>query len=344
MGCLNSGQGFDHWFGNIHLSGPCNRSCYFCIGQWMPGQDMNNNLDTFPLRGIEKFVEECRARDITEVNITGSNTDPLLHKELMGIVKDLNRYGFKRIGIRTNGVLWEPLRRVAPLIDKMSISITSFDTHLYKETMGQGEPPDIAKIVKLCKYADTDLKLNVVLCPETAFSDIWVTIPKARALGVRRMNLREPYGQKHIGDPIAAEGIKPFKMVYGNPCYRFDAPDGGAPIEVTYWDVHYTEVESVNLYADGHVSIEYPISLGHSEELGRVFDQSKFSQGRQAPQWCGTKQDTRRQNPPKKTTTYRTCPACGDRSTKLLNLNTGLYTCQGCDWKYEFPPEQTAAA
>lgn len=64
MGCLNYNKGFEHWFGNIHLSGPCNRACYFCIGQHMMAVDAENNLNTWPLLGIEEFVVLCQQAGI----------------------------------------------------------------------------------------------------------------------------------------------------------------------------------------------------------------------------------------------------------------------------------------
>ena len=62
MGCLNADSGFSHWFGNIHLSGPCNRACYFCIGQHMMALDPFNNLDEWPLVGLDDFVRKCQER------------------------------------------------------------------------------------------------------------------------------------------------------------------------------------------------------------------------------------------------------------------------------------------
>lgn len=53
---------------------------------------------------------------------------------------------------------------------------------------------------------------------------------------------------------------------------------------VTYWDVHYVEVESVNLYANGLVSETYPVTAGH-HPTGFVLDQSHFGVGRQSEQW-----------------------------------------------------------
>jgi len=276
MGCLNAGAGFSHWFANIHLSGPCNRSCYFCIGQWMPGQDMNNNLNEPELKGYDNFLEECRSRGITEVNITGTNTDPLMFANLRELLQRLRADGFTNIGIRTNAIIERRLLKVIPLIDKFSISITTFDDLLYAKTMGQGHPPKLAGIIACATEHNVAVKLNVVLCPETIHT-IPHTIAKAAELGIKKINFREPYGQTNIGNPF--QYYIADKMVFGNPCYVFNS------VECTYWDVHYTEVESVNLYADGHISVDYPVSLGHSDALGEVHDQTHFKQGRQATQW-----------------------------------------------------------
>ena len=49
-------------------------------------------------------------------------------------------------------------------------------------------------------------------------------------------------------------------------------------------DVHYVEVESVNLYANGRVSITYPITKGY-DPSGVVFPQFTFPGGRVHEQW-----------------------------------------------------------
>lgn len=285
MGCLNSNQNFEHWFGNIHLSGPCNRSCYFCIGQYMPGQDMNNNLSG-ELEGLDEFISACHEKGVTEVNLTGTNTDPLMRGGLSSLCVYLRMANFDNIGIRTNGVRITALEDVMPYIDKVSISVTSFDSDLYKQTMGQGTPLDMMRICHAAALYGVDVKLNVVLCPEVPNTDLENTIRIAKKLGIKRINFREPYGQENIGDPFA-KNLFPNKMVYGNPCYLI----GG--IECTYWDVHYTEVESINLYADGKISLDYPITRGHSDEHGDVKDQGQFEQGRQRSQWIGTKMEIR---------------------------------------------------
>jgi MoaA/NifB/PqqE/SkfB family radical SAM enzyme len=287
MGCLNSTANFDHWFGNIHLSGPCNRSCYFCIGQHMMALDPLNNLDSWPLPGMDEFLQKCLAKNIKEVNITGSNTDPLLAGNLEKIVSLLReKIPGVRVGLRTNGVLAVSRPHLWRLFDKASVSITSFDPAIYKATMGQGTPPDLAAILKI--KPEMPVKVNVVLCPEILTKtnrlhgrDLDATLWKLMQHGVLNVNLREPYGQPHLGDPLAeTEEATPYE-VYGMVQY-----DGFGKTKVTYWDVHYCEVESVNLYANGIVSDTYPVSKGHHPVTGDVRGQENFeTSGRIRPQW-----------------------------------------------------------
>ena len=277
MGCLNSKGQFNHWFANIHLSGPCNRSCYFCIGQYMMALDSYNILNKFPLNGIDNFINECLDRNINEINMTGTNTDPMLYKhtdKLRNYLdKNINNLYFK---IRTNAV--KPNYDLFKLYDGGSVTICSFDNDIYKNMMGQGKPPNIYKIIDNTKHWK-DLKINIVLGEENYQYDIFNTLKILDSIGVPlKVNLREPYGQPHIGNPLENFYVVN-KWVYGNPCYIFNN------IYVTYWDVHYTEVESVNLYANGHVSTTYPITKGHNFDKGKVKDQSNFIKGRNIKQW-----------------------------------------------------------
>lgn len=275
MGCLNSEGQFAHWFGNIHLSGPCNRSCYFCIGQHMMALDPLNTLDVWPLPGLEDFIKKCHSKGVQEINLTGSNTDPLLFKHHDELAMRLRaEFPNGRLGIRTNGVTALAHPEIMEWYDKASISVTSLDCDIYRKTMGNGSPPDIPEILK--RYPAINFKINVVLCPETVESgDIYRTLNKLDDMGVRTVNLREPYGQPHIGSPLRTQaGTR-----LGMPRYVWGRMD------VTYWDVHYVEVESVNLYANGIVSETYPVTKGHAP-TGIVRGQENFpTSGRQQPQW-----------------------------------------------------------
>jgi hypothetical protein len=149
--------------------------------------------------------------------------------------------------------------------------------------MGVGVPPNLGQILSM-SY-DKDIKINIVLGPEnTQGTHIYDMICKFDELierlefGGLDVNLREPYGQPHVGNPF--EKLLPVGYLYGMPQYRFEN------VIVTYWDVHYVEVESVNLYANGVISTDYPITRGHDPIYGQVLDQSHFlKSGRQQEQW-----------------------------------------------------------
>ena len=280
MGCLNSEGKFEHWFGNIHLSGPCNRSCYFCIGQHMDGLDGINNLDAWPLKNIDEFASECCDHDVNEVNVTGSNTDPFLYRHTEELRTYLSQaIGELVFGVRTNGVRVLQKPEIWEQYDKGSISVTSLDPDIYRATMGSGRPPDLRRIREL--DPEKPVKINAVLCPETMEDkDLLRTIGQVAQSGYDKVNVREPYGQPHIGDPFRAWGIEQNGERLGMPTYNIDG------VDVTYWDVHYVEVESINLYASGVVSRTYPITAGYDPEHGSVLDQSNFTEsGRVYDQW-----------------------------------------------------------
>ena len=286
MGCLNSNEFiWEHWFGNIHLSGPCNRSCYFCIGQHMMDLDDRNNLDKFPLLNLNRFVYLCGIYGVSEIFVTGSNTDPMLYKHTEKL-KECIKTGIPSaiFGIRTNGALVLTNPEVWRLYDKASISITSFNKDIYQKTMGQGETPELLKIMSISP--NMNLKINIVLCPEILESgDLMNTLKILNSYGIKRVNLREPYGQAHIGDPLS-DYMKPTKVIFDtSPVYTV------GDMEVTYWDVHYVGVESINLYASGNISKDYAITKGHSTGNGKVLDQTNFDgHKRRNEQWLKPKQ------------------------------------------------------
>lgn len=271
MGCLNSTGQFEHWFGNVHLSGPCNAKCYFCIGQHMQAVDALNVLDTWPLPNLDEFASKCRERNVREVFVTGTNTDPLLYRHLPALRAALSEF---RLGARTNGLLISSNPERYQIFDKVSVSIPTLNRDTYAMVMGTGAPPPTARHIF---SGPRDVKINMVLLPETR-RHIERDVEELARWGVSRINLREPYGQPHVGNPFAWH--VPVSRAFGMPQYKF-----GETL-VTYWDVHYVEVESVNLYANGFVSETYPITRGVDFNRGRVIPQREWTApGRQFPQW-----------------------------------------------------------
>lgn len=276
MGCLNDDDRWKHWFANIHLSGPCNRRCYFCIGQHMMAVDSLNTLHRFPLPGLSEFVNRVLDKGIKEVDVTGTNTDPLLYDHTEKIAGFLRTFiPGVTLGVRTNGAQHADRLR---FYDKGSITICSTDYHRNLEIMG-GPPPDLGY---LADYADlSKFKVNMVLTPETARFDEAVEMARLASMwGITRINLREPYGQPHIGCAFMG---KPGGSVLQDTVPYWDFP--GMNVRVFYWDVHTVAVRSVNVYANGRVSETYPITKGY-DPSGEVKRQEDFPMvGRHNAQW-----------------------------------------------------------
>ena len=246
----------------------------------MMALDGLNNLNKWPLDGIDWFIAECLAHKpmVQEVNLTGSNTDPLLYKHIKELHSYLSEHMKElKFGIRTNGVMAIEMHDVIQLFNhEVSISFPSFDNEHYQKMMGHGVPPNIKEIHEIVPSVT---KVNIVLSPFIVDDgDIYDTIDKLIEIGVEKINLREPYGQPFVGNPIKTkESFRRFNM----PVYLF------GNTEIMYWDVHTVEVESINLYANGNVSTTYPVTKGHlPNDGGIVNDQSHWGQHkRHVLQW-----------------------------------------------------------
>lgn len=243
----------------------------------MMALDALNNLKQWPLLGLDKFITKCLEYNVTEINLTGTNTEPLLfehHKKLADTLRE--RIPDVILGLRTNGALVLNKPHIWNLYDKASITLPSFDQDIYTKQMGKGRVPNIKKILEI--KGPQEIKINIVLGPEN-YTDITNTLEKLSGLGVKKVNLREPYGQPHVGDPLVDIKERAGEIL-GMPQYNWNG------MRVTYWDVHYVHVESVNLYAQGKVSLTYPITKGHDDKTGTVMDQSHWKQtGRHNKQW-----------------------------------------------------------
>lgn len=136
---------------------------------------------------------------------------------------------------------------------------------------------------KMRQFPHAEFKLNIVLGPENIENqDILKTLEILvdKFPYIQKVNLREPYGQPHIGDPMKRWGFEPTGQIFGMPIYSYRGT------QVCYWDVHFVEVESVNLYANGNVSLTYPVTKGYDSKEGRVIAQDKWlKSGRQFQQW-----------------------------------------------------------
>jgi len=244
----------------------------------MMALDSFNSLDSkaSTMTGMNEFLESCMIKECKEVFLTGTNTDPALYRHHKDFVEFMKVNLEIPIGIRTNGTA-----HVSELqyYDKGSITICSLDPSVNLKMMG-GPPCDLGEIALHVRDI-SKWKINCVLGPENANGRTLLELVDAcEKFGIPRINLREPYGQPYVGDAFLTALRKRTKKILQDTVdvYTF------GNVEVSYWNVHYVGVRSVNLYANGRVSQDYPITKGHAEN-GIVLPQDRFDHGRHQRQW-----------------------------------------------------------
>jgi MoaA/NifB/PqqE/SkfB family radical SAM enzyme len=237
-------------FANILFAGPCNRTCPFCIGKLMPDRVNVDNLDVFPLRGLDGFVEEVNGQRIEQIVMTGTVTDPQLYRHeerLLALLRERLHEG-ARFSVHTNGVLalrkWEAFNAY----DRACISFPSFEPATYEKLMGSRRVPDLAAIVARARIP---VKVSCVVNDEN-LRDVDSFLARCRAIGVRRVVLRKLYGETRELEVL--RGVPVRAWFRGNPVVDVDG------MEVTWWDFDRTAMSSLNLFADGTLGTSYLIA------------------------------------------------------------------------------------
>lgn len=129
-------------FANVLFGGPCNRRCYYCIGESLPERVNVNNLNIFPPRGIDPFVDEVNKRGIREIVFTGTTTDPQMYRHEVRLLDLLrSRIPASRYCVHTNGARALQKIELFNQYDRACISFPSFDVDIYERHMGSRAGP-----------------------------------------------------------------------------------------------------------------------------------------------------------------------------------------------------------
>lgn len=237
-------------FANILFSGPCNQRCPYCIGRQIDGRRMPDNLNEYPLRGWTGFVALIRRYRVGELTFTGTNTDSQLYRYEAGLLSWIREnLPHVRISLHTNGQLAAQKMDVFNRYDRATISIPSFDASTFFQMTGVRRMPDLAAIVR---QARIPIKVSCVLTRHNA-GQVIEFLSHCRALGIRRVALRECYGDPVPWQPPAA--LRPVGAYRGSPVYDYDG------LEVTWWRFEHSTCTSLNLFADGYIGREYLLAL-----------------------------------------------------------------------------------
>lgn len=233
-------------FANVLFAGPCNRKCPWCIGKLIPARASEGNLDVFPPRGIDAFVEAVNAHRVREIVLTGTTTDPQLYRheaELLALLRE-RLHPDARFSVHTNGALALRKMDVLNRYDRACVSFPSFRPETYEKMMGSRRVPDLTRIVR---EARIPVKVSCVL-DEHNVSELGEFAAQCRDIGVRRLVLRRLYGETREWTLPAWPVVGSFK---GNPVLDADG------LEVTYWDFDDTRCQSLNLFPNGTLGTSY---------------------------------------------------------------------------------------
>ncbi len=236
-------------FANILFSGRCNLRCPHCIGLTQNLLAMPNNLNTFPLKGLEKFVNELNRYGVTQVSLTGTNTDPQLYAYEPELIEYLHkRIPRVKISLHTNGMLAMRKMEIFNLYDRATISLPSFDPDTCQKMIGRAQVLDLPGIVQASKIP---LKIST-LVTEHNIDEIPSIMARCRELGISRMVLRKLYSETHHWNLFP--DLEPIRYFARNPLYDV------CGMEVTVWDFSASTVRCLNLFSDGFISQEYHLT------------------------------------------------------------------------------------
>jgi len=234
-------------FANLLFAGPCNRFCPFCIGQRLPARVNVSNLDLFPPRNLDMFIDEVNRLGIRQVVFTGTTTDPQLYRHQARLLDRLRTRLDTGVhySLHTNGVLALKRLEVFNLYDKACISFPSFVPDTYAKMMGLPHIPDLEGILARSRIP---VKVSCVINEHNAGEIVDFT-QRCRRIGVQRLVLRRLYGDRRAW-PVLQDA--PIRATYrGNPVYDIDG------MEVTYWSFEHSSSASINLFADGTLGTSY---------------------------------------------------------------------------------------
>jgi molybdenum cofactor biosynthesis enzyme MoaA len=216
----------------------------------MPDEVNVSNLDLFPLRGQDAFVEAVNREGVRQIVFTGTVTDPSLYRHQGRLLAHLREriHGRAQFSIHTNGVL--ALARMDELkqYDRACLSFPSFDPDTYYKMMGSRRVPDLAAIVLAARIP---VKVSCIV-NEHNVGELDAFLARCQAIGVRRVVLRRLFGETRAWNVLP--GRVPTGRFKGNPVYDLNG------MEVTYWDFDEAGMRSLNLFADGTLGTSYLIT------------------------------------------------------------------------------------
>jgi hypothetical protein len=150
--------------------------------------------------------------------------------------------------LHTNGQLAVAKMDAFDLYDRATISLPSFDPHIFFKMTGVRHMPDLGAILG---QARIPVKISCVLTNDNR-AQVEPFLDRCHEAGVKRLVFRQQYGEALPWTPPSR--LTRVSTYRSNPVYD----DRG--MQVTYWRFSHTTSRSLNLFADGSISTEYLLS------------------------------------------------------------------------------------
>jgi molybdenum cofactor biosynthesis enzyme MoaA len=241
-------------FANILFAGPCNLRCPYCIGRQVDPALNRSNLDEFPPRYLDAFVELLQHHCVRQIILTGTTTDPQLYRHEARLIRRLReQLPQAQLSLHTNGQLALEKMDVFNMYDRVSLSFPAFDPDVYEQMTGSRRVPDLVTIVQAARVP---VKVSCVINEHNA-GQVDAFLARCHEVGIRRVVLRQLYGDPRRWDVLS--GLTPVRIYRHNPVYDY------VGMEVTCWDFDRTTSTSLNLFSDGTISTEYLLTAARSE-------------------------------------------------------------------------------
>jgi MoaA/NifB/PqqE/SkfB family radical SAM enzyme len=232
-------------YSSILFNGNCNANCPLCIGKRKEFKNIESNLDKFPLKGIDTFINKNKEQQIPYISFSGIFSDPQQYNyelDLINFVK--NKLPFSILSLHTNGQLALIKNLEFNSYNKITLSFPSFDAKTYKKMMGV-EQIDIIKIIQISKIP---IKLSMLLTEDNKYQ-VNEYIKNSQELGIKKILIRKLFEkEKEIS---IFEKEKEIGKVFGNPIYYFNN------IEITIWNYSESTIKGLYLFPDGSLKNNY---------------------------------------------------------------------------------------
>ena len=262
----------DYSFANIHLFGPCNVDCYFCLGK-----DLEKTFSKYDhtkthfadFRNFDTFLHNVEALGIKKVYLTGQNTDALVYK-YVGELADFMKSRSIGFGIRTNGFLaLKKMEEINKCTLSVHYSIHSLRQETQQKILGRPDIPSWEDIV--CLTNGPRIKIAIVLTRHNV-GEIWEILSflepyrdRIDYVQIRKVCTDNRYDELEedmlLFESFERKLIKSYDSIGSFETAKEYKING---LRVSLWRTVGTTVNSLNYFTDGTISGDYFVIEGYS--------------------------------------------------------------------------------